>query len=690
MPKFRRTLITAALPYANGPIHLGHLVEYIQTDIFVRFLRLKGQEVIFICADDAHGTPIEVNAAKQKISPEQLIEKYFKEHTLDFSDFLISFDNYYTTNSPENKHYSDLFFSTLMKKGFIYQKEVELTYCETDKRFLPDRFVKGKCPKCGKEDQYGDVCESCNSAYKTTDLINPYCIICRSKPSRKKSLHYFFKLSSFSEKLEEWIRNNDFQEEVKSYLLNWIKDGLEDWDITRDGPYFGFKIPGEEDKYYYVWLDAPIGYIASTENYAKSHGKSAEHYWKEKDSRIIHFIGKDIAYFHFLFWPAMLMGTEFNIPDAINVHGFLTVNGEKMSKSRGTFITARDFLKKNNPEHLRFYYAANLARTSSDLDFSFEDFAARINNELVSNIANYAYRVLSFINSNFDSEVHSFSKENFEKTEKIILEKFELIKKNYESLNYREAVKHILEVSDIGNKNFQENEPWILVKNNRQKCAEVVSFASNIVKNLSILLYPIIPRFCGELQNQLNLKNLGFKDLKFNLKNHKISHAKIIFAKIEVQKNKEIPLSLKIAKIEAVEEHPDAENLYVLKISLGNEKRQLVAGIKNHYTKEDLLGRNIVVITNLRKANIRGVASEGMLLAADNGKVIKLLSAEKSETGDKVFFDGINHTEDEIDIDKFKKISLRTKNKRVLFKDKILRTEKEEVAVDIEDGAIIR
>ncbi len=690
MRKSNRMLVTSALPYANGSLHLGHMVEYIQTDIFVRFLRLKGQEVIFICADDAHGTPIEVNAAKQGIPPEELIAKYYKEHTRDFADFLISFDNYYTTNSPENRHYSDLFFSILKKKKLIYQKEVELTYCEFDKRFLPDRFVKGKCPKCGKEDQYGDVCESCNAAYKTTDLVNPYCVICHNPPARKKSVHYFFKLTGFSEKLGKWIKRKKFQDEVKNYLLKWIQDGLEDWDITRDGPYFGFKIPGEENKYYYVWMDAPIGYIASTENYAQKHNRTAEYYWKGKEAKIIHFIGKDIAYFHFLFWPAMLMGTKFNTPEDINVHGFLTVNREKMSKSRGTFITAREFLQNNKPEHLRFYFAANLTRSSSDLDFEHNDFNARINNELVSNIANYAYRVLSFINSNFGSGIGEFSRDRNRKLEKKILKKIELAKKNYEKLNYREAVKQILEISDIGNKHFQKNEPWALVKSSRKECEDVVSFAANIVKNLSIIISPILPKYSEELQSQLNLKNLNFNNIDFGLKNHKISSAKIIFSKIDAQRQKEFPLNLKIAKIEGVEDHPDAEKLYVLKINLGSEKRQLVAGIRNYYAKEQLLGRNIVVVANLRHAVLRGVKSEGMLLAADDGNKIELLSAPDSNPGDSVFAEDLKNSASEIDIDRFRKTILKIRNKKILFENKVLKTDKEEISVDMLDNAVIR
>ena len=406
----KKILITSALPYANGPIHLGHMVEYIQTDIFARFLRLIGEHVIYCCADDSHGTPIEIAAMKKGILPEQLIDEMHKEHLQDFTDFQIKFDSYHSTNSKENKRFSDLIFNELKKKDLIYQKEVELTYCNKCGRFLPDRYVKGKCPKCGADDQYGDVCEKCKAAYSTTDLIEPFCAICGTAPVKKKSVHYFFQLSKCSKQIKDWLdKNKNLQQEVKNYVLNWIKEGLKDWDITRDGPYFGFKIPGEEDKYYYVWLDAPIGYIASTEYYCTHLAKGkerVEEYWK--DGRIIHFIGKDIIYFHFLFWPAMLMNSGFALPEDIVVHGYLVANKEKMSKSRGTFFTARDYLNVLPPDYLRFYYAANLSKTMSDIDLDFNDIKSRANNELVADLGNFVYRVLSFVNKNFDSTLSGF------------------------------------------------------------------------------------------------------------------------------------------------------------------------------------------------------------------------------------------------------------------------------------------
>jgi len=686
-----KILVTSALPYANGPIHVGHLLEYIQTDIFVRFLRLIEEDVLFVCADDTHGAPIEIKATELGIKPEQLIANVYKDHTKDFKDFLISFDNYYTTNSPENKYYSDLIFNRLNKKGFVYTKEIEVTYCEHDKRTLPDRYVKGKCPKCGTPDQYGDVCENCNAAYKTIDLIDPYCVICKNKPVRKSSKHYFFKLSKFSKKLESWLKKNkNLQPEIKNFIFNWIKNGLEDWNISRDGPYFGFKIPGEEDKYYYVWLDAPIGYIASTDNYCKKNNLKTEDYWNSKSARIYHFIGKDIIYFHFLFWPAVLMGADFSLPYDIPVHGFLTVNGEKMSKSRGTFFTAREFLQKYNPEYLRFYYASLLSKTMSDVDLSFNDFGKKINNELAANIGNFCYRVLNFLNKNFDGEI-----KGIDKNKKIISEinKFtKNIEKKYYGLNTNEAVKGIMHISSSGNKYFQENEPWKLINNDREKVHKILGLCVNIVKNLSILISPILPNFSSKLQNQLKLENLKWKDINFDLENHKIGKEEILIAKMEEKESKkEFPLNLKVARILEVKEHPNADKLYVLEIDIGNEKRQLVAGVKGHYSADELKNKKIIVITNLKHAKLRGTESQGMLLAGDDGTGPGLLTVDKSDAGDKVYFEGFENGNSQITYEEFAKISMTVKNSKVHFENRELKTDKEIVKVErTKDGGKVR
>jgi len=692
--KFRKSkhkiLVTSALPYANGPIHLGHLVEYIQTDIFVRFLRLIGEDVIYICADDAHGAPIEIKAAELKIKPEQLIADVYKEHLQDFKDFLISFDNYYTTNSEENRQYSDLIFTRLKEKNLIYTKDIEVTYCEYCKRTLPDRYVKGKCPKCNANDQYGDVCENCNAAYKTIDLIEPYCAICKNKPVRKTSTHYFFKLSKFAKKLGNWLnKNKNLQPEIKNFALNWIKNGLEDWNISRDGPYFGFKIPGEEDKYYYVWLDAPIGYIASTENYCRKHELKTEDYWNSKNSKIIHFIGKDIVYFHFLFWPAVLLGSGFNLPDDIVVHGFLTVNGEKMSKSRGTFYTAKEFLQSYNAEYLRFYYASMLGKRLADIDLSFEDLGKKVNNELAANLGNFCYRVLNFLNKNFDGEIR-----DIDNNKRLIGDIGKLakdIEKNYHYLNFNEAVKGILHMSSLGNKYFQENEPWKLIGENREKTHRILGLCANIIKDLGILIQPILPDFASKLQHQLNLKGLKWQDINSKLKNHKIGKEDILIRKIEEKQAKEFPLNLKVARIIDARSHPNADKLYVVDIDLGMEKRQLVAGLKGHYTIDELKNKKIIVITNLKHAKLRGIESQGMLLAGDDETDVGVLTVSDSNPGDKAYFEGYENSSKEISFDEFLKINMKIEHGVVYFEGKELRTGKGIVRVEkVKDGAKVR
>jgi methionyl-tRNA synthetase len=688
----KHTVITAALPYANGPIHLGHMLEYVQVDIYSRFQKLSGADAIFVCADDTHGTPIEINAAKLGKKPEEVIERYYNEHLEDFNSFLIGFDHFSWTNSSANKEMADFFFKKLKENGHIYQKEVDQAYCENCRRFLPDRYVKGTCPKCGSIDQYGDSCEKCNATYKTTELVNPYCAICRSKPIRKKSEHYFFRLSSFSEKLREWLTyNQNLQPEVKNFVMNWLDSGLEDWDITRDAPYFGFTIAGESSKYYYVWFDAPICYISATQEFCRKAGKKWEDYWQGQDSGVIHFIGKDITYHHFLFWPAMLIGAGFKLPDDIVVHGHITMNGEKLSKSKGTFITAKQYLHKQDPEFLRFYYASNLSHSMTDLNLDDEDFSKKINNDLVGNLANFAYRVLSFANNNFDSKLSSFKEDS-----KFVDEfnsKIALVKEAYEAYNFREAVKLILEISAMGNRYFQENEPWKLISKDKKRCHEVVTFAANIVKNLSIIVCPIMPKFSERLQKQLGLGSQSFKDIGFTMKNCEIEKARIIFAKIEGKalpvEEKKFPLNLKVAEIISVENHPDADKLYVVKVKLGKEERQLVAGLKSHYKPAELLNRKVVVITNLAPAKIRGVQSNGMILAADNGSEVKLLGAPNSEPGDEVTV-GSASSESELTIDDFKKVKLLVKGGRVYWGEKILKSSNEDVSVEIADGANIR
>ncbi len=669
MDKNNKIIITSALPYANGPIHIGHLVEYIQTDIYVRFLKYIGYNVIYCCADDTHGAPIEINAMKLGITPEKIIEKYYKEHLEDFNKFSVEFDNFYTTNSPENKYFSDFFFTKLKENGDIYQKEVELTYCENCGRFLPDRFVKGRCPKCEAEDQYGDNCEKCNSTYNTIDLIDPYCIICGGTPTRKKSLHYFFKLSNYSDKLEKWLKaNKNLQPEVKNYVLNWIKEGLKDWDITRDAPYFGFKIVGEEDKYYYVWLDAPIGYIASCKNYCDKNGLNYEDYWKSDNGKIIHFIGKDIIYFHFLFWPAMLMGVGFNLPYNIVVHGFLTVNNQKMSKSRGTFITARECAQRLNPQYLRFYYASILGHSLKDINLDVNEVKNKINSELIDNFGNLVNRSFSFLYKNFNGEVCNFS---YPEHEARILELAKKSIEYYKKFEYHLAIRTILEIGLYANKTFQETAPWSLIKTDKLETQRFLSFIVNCAKIMGALLKPVIPDIIKKFEKFLNVDTLTIeKDINFELKDHKINKPKILMKKIEELKlfpeQPESKILLKSGEIVEVEDHPNADRLYVLKVNFKDEIKQIVAGIKDHYSKDELKGKKAVFVYNLKSAKLKGVKSEGMILAAKSEKGDLGIVLSNLKPGEIIKIENIELSNNkEINIKDFQKLNFESNGKNI-------------------------
>lgn len=678
-----KILITSALPYANGPIHLGHLVEYIQTDIYVRFLKMKGERVIYVCADDTHGAPIEINAKKQGIPPEELIEKMYKEHINDFKKFQIEFDSYHSTNSPENKYFVDLIFKRLKEKGDIYKKEIEQTYCNSCGRFLPDRFVKGICPKCGAQDQYGDVCEICNSIYEPIDLIQPKCAICGSIPLKKKSTHYFFKLTYYIEFLRKWIEENEnFQDSIKGYLLYWINSGLKDWDISRDAPYFGFKILGEENKYYYVWLDAPIGYISATKLWCDKSGENISDWWESPSTDIIHFIGKDIIYFHFLFWPAVLKGSGFNLPKNIFVHGFLTINGQKMSKSKGTFFTAADYLKEFPPEFLRFYYATHLKSEPSDLDLNGTHFKDTINGKLIDNYCNLVNRVFQFIEKNLDGkitpQVPPQEDRVFELMDEIIL--------NYSKLQFHFVVRDLMEISDIGNGFMQFNEPWKILKESKEEAIKITSRLCELIKNLSVLFYPILPSYSKKILNSLNVDELNFSGLKKPIKESRIKVNDIILNKIIDKPFKIIVpidnLRLQVAEVIEAKDHPKAEKLIILKINLKDHTRQIVAGIKKYYKLEELLGKKIIILSNLNWVKLRGEESQGMLLAASSPDRVSLLSSN-AEVGTFLNAGGIiANNKNEITIEEFSKYKIEAINGKVYFEGEILKAGDEDVTTD--------
>jgi methionyl-tRNA synthetase len=529
----RKILVTSALPYANGSIHLGHLVEYIQTDIWVRFQKLSGNECYYMCADDTHGTPIMLSAKRNKITPEELIAKMHLEHSKDFSGFGIKFDNYYTTNSPENKELAEFIYNTAKASGYIAKKEIAQAYCEKCQMFLPDRFIKGKCPKCGAEDQYGDACEVCSTTYDPLELVKPYCIECGSTPVKKRSTHYFFKLSALADKLQEWLKSGHVAPEIYNKLQEWFKQGLQDWDISRDAPYFGFKIPGTENKFFYVWLDAPVGYIATTKNWCDMNNYDFESIWKKPGFEIHHFIGKDILYFHTLFWPAMLMVSGFRTPDQIHIHGFLTVNGEKMSKSRGTFIKASQYLESGlNPEFLRYYYASKLTSTIDDLDLNLNDFLFKVNSEIVNKFVNIGSRLGSIVNKKLDNKISAPDSAGQEIVNNIIAA-IPTIKKYYEELEYGKAIKEIMKFADDANKYIDTQAPWNLVKTDAEKARAVCTSGFNFLKIFAGLLKPVIPTLAAGVEKFLKIDPLDFTNLDKPLKDQEINNYERLAERIE-------------------------------------------------------------------------------------------------------------------------------------------------------------
>ena len=530
----RKILVTSALPYANGSIHLGHLVEYLQTDIWVRNQKMSGNTCYYICADDAHGTPIMLKAKELDVKPEELIQKTYQEHVKDFEDFGIKFDNYYTTHSEENREYSEFIYNSLKDNGDIKSQEIEQFYDESAKMFLPDRYIKGICPKCGAEDQYGDACEECGATYSPTELKKPISIISNTKPSTKKTEHFFFKLSNYTDYLKKWMKRDSVQSEIQNKLEEWLKDGLADWDITRDKPYFGFNIPGYDDKYFYVWLDAPVGYIASFKNMCDKKNINFDEFWNHaSECELYHFIGKDIAYFHALFWPAMLEASNFRSPNSIYCHGFLTVDGEKMSKSRGTFFNARTYLNHLNPEYLRYYFASRLTNTIEDIDLNLSDFQARVNSDLVGKIINIGSRCARFINKDFGNELASELNNN-KLHDNIIENKNEIIK-NYEDRKYSANIRLITSLADEVNKYLDEEKPWVQIKdnNNRGYVQKVCTDGLNMFKVLAGYLKPIIPDCVDKIEKILQCESLSWENIDDQLISKKIDKFKPIVNRID-------------------------------------------------------------------------------------------------------------------------------------------------------------
>ena len=666
----RKILVTSALPYANGPIHLGHLVEYIQTDIWVRFQKMRGNECYFVCADDTHGTPIMLRADREGITPEQLIETVSEQHQADFAEFGVKFDHYHSTHSEENKQLSSLIYLRLRDAGFISSRSITQAYDPVKEMFLPDRFIKGECPKCGAAEQYGDNCEACGATYSPLELKNAVSAISGEKPIEKDSVHYFFNLTDFSEFLADWTKAGHLQAEVSNKMAEWLSNGLQAWDISRDAPYFGFEIPDAPGKYFYVWLDAPIGYMASFKALCQRLNLDFDAYWQaDSDAELYHFIGKDIIYFHALFWPAMLHGANFRKPTAIFAHGFLTVNGEKMSKSRGTFIKARTYLEHLQPEYLRYYFAAKLSSGVDDIDLNFDDFSQRVNADLVGKVVNIASRCSGFIHKRFEgylasecSEVELFR--NFVDCHHDIADL-------YEQREYGKAMREIMALADKANQYIDEKKPWIIAKE-ADKDAElqtVCSMGLNLFRLLVVYLQPVIPTLAANAAQFLNSPTQSWPNDIEPLLNHKINPFIPLMTRVEPDKiaaiiaaSKEdiVPtptvapvadksaktfdiepiapaidiedfakIDLRIARIIEAKAVPEAEKLLQLTLDLGDGTRNIFAGIKSAYAPEDLINKLTVVVANLKPRKMRFGISEGMVLAAGpGGKDIWVLSAD--------------------------------------------------------------
>ncbi|ALP52499.1 methionine--tRNA ligase [Candidatus Tenderia electrophaga] len=666
----RKILVTSALPYANGSIHLGHLVEYIQTDIWARFQRMSGNECHYVCADDTHGTPIMLRAQQEGITPEALIERVHGEHLADFSAFHIAFDNYYSTNSEENRELAQAIYRRLKAKGLIEIRTIEQLYDPQKEMFLPDRFIKGKCPKCGAEDQYGDSCEVCGATYAPTDLIDPYSALSGAKPVLKESEHHFFKLGECEAFLKQWLMENPdqapLQAESANKLSEWFEAGLKDWDISRDAPYFGFEIPDAPGKYFYVWLDAPIGYMASFKNLCDRKGIDFDAYWKpDSDAEVYHFIGKDILYFHALFWPATLKFADYRTPTRICVHGFLTVNGQKMSKSRGTFIMASSYLNHLKPEYLRYYFAAKLSDRVEDIDLNLEDFVSRVNSNLVGKYVNIAARSAGFIKKRFDNRLSAELDDAGRQLLESIQSKQAAIAARYEKRQFSEAMREIMALADIANEYVDETKPWVLAKEDGQNdtLQRICTATVNAFRLLTIYLKPVLPQLAEQVEAFLKIEPLRWGDSQTLLLDHAIEPYQHLATRIdpqqieamlaesteslkkaahsparhgEAQQQQEEKMTeamsdtieyddfakvdLRIARIVKAEHVEGADKLLQLTLDIGEENtRNVFAGIKSAYSPEQLAGKLTVMVANLAPRKMRFGVSEGMVLAAGPG-----------------------------------------------------------------------
>ncbi len=658
----RKILVTSALPYANGSLHLGHLLEQVQTDIWVRFQKSRGHDCLYVCADDAHGTAIMLTAEKLGITPEQQIAAVKEEHKRDSDGFLIGFDNFHTTHSEENRFWCETIYSRLKDNNHIASREITQAFDPEKQLFLADRFIKGSCPRCKTADQYGDNCEACGATYSPTELINPVSAISGATPIEKESTHFFFKLPEFEAMLKEWLASDTLQPQVANKLREWTDAGLQEWDISRDAPYFGFEIPGEPGKFFYVWLDAPIGYIASFQNYCDRTGHDFDAYWQQgTDTELYHFIGKDIINFHGLFWPAMLQSAKLRAPTAIYAHGFLTVNGTKMSKSRGTFINASTYLEHLDAEYLRYYFAAKLNASVDDIDLNLEDFIQRVNSDVVGKVVNIASRCAGFLRKGFDNQLAATCAE--QELAEMFIGRGDTIAELYEQREFNKAIREIIALADRANQYIDDKKPWVLAKEEgmAQEVHAVCSVGINLFRVLMTYLKPVLPAMAGKAEAFLNC-SLDWTALDAPLLSHQLEKFQPLMTRIEtkqveamVEASRETPaapspatptkpeakkkdqadgahiefedfakIDLRIVEIVAAEHVEGADKLLRLTLSLGDEdaggeKRQVFAGIKAAYQPEDLVGKLTVMVANLAPRKMRFGVSEGMVLAAGPG-----------------------------------------------------------------------
>ncbi|MFL2532096.1 MAG: methionine--tRNA ligase [Porticoccaceae bacterium] len=663
MTEKRQILVTNALPYANAALHLGHILEYTQTDVWVRFQRMRGHQCYYVSADDAHGTAIMLKADEKGISPEQHIADMRSIHEADFRDFHISVDNYHSTHSDENKHYSELIYNRLVENDHIAKREITQAFDAEKKLFLADRYIKGTCPKCKAEDQYGDNCEACGATYSPTDLINPVSVLSGTTPIEKQSTHYFFKLPEFTDFLKSWTRSGAVQTEVANKLGEWLDSGLQEWDISRDAPYFGFEIPNAPNKFFYVWLDAPIGYMASFKNLCDKENINFDQFWgADSSAELYHFIGKDIVNFHALFWPAMLTSANFRTPTKVCVHGFVTVNGKKMSKSRGTFINARCYLEHLNPEYLRYYYASKLTSSVEDIDLNLEDFIQKVNSDLVGKVVNIASRCAKFITKGNDGILSSTIADTALWQQ--VSGAGTVIAEHYENREFSKAIREIMAQADAANEYIAAKEPWKLNKDpsQHQQVQDICSLGINLFRLLLTYLKPVIPSIAEDGEVFLN-DQLSWSSIEQPLTGHQINNFTPLLQRVDKEKvdamveaskqeveqanqsviegpladapiadeinfNDFMKVDLRVARIVKAEAVEGADKLLALTLDLGGETRTVFSGIKSSYQASDLEGRLTVLVANLAPRKMRFGISEGMVLAAGDDDGIYLLSPD--------------------------------------------------------------